>query len=224
MASPKLQLACAGVDRILNNHATPSQHTLALSTMSRRAVTLPLRLVSAPKQQPPQPWTCRRCLATQATSTTSTPSDSTSPPPPGYGDPRLPASERIDPATGRPTPLSEVDRLLKKPLRQLIPPQYLEHSTVEWLHENERAQRERTRVHRKIVGVVVSTGKMAKTVKVRVPTQRWEPKIGKVRRPTEKQTHAALVKLLIRYERHSISQTTPTTSSTTPTTPSSSAT
>ncbi|KAK0841980.1 hypothetical protein LTS02_016654 [Friedmanniomyces endolithicus] len=147
--------------------------------MSRRAVTLPLRLVSAPKQQPPQPWTCRRCLATQATSTTSTPSDSTSPPPPGYGDPRLPASERIDPATGRPTSLSEVDRLLKKPLRQLIPPQYLEHSTVEWLHENERAQRERTRVHRKIVGVVVSTGKMAKTVKVRVPTQRWEPKIGK---------------------------------------------
>ncbi|KAK0344917.1 hypothetical protein LTR91_022297 [Friedmanniomyces endolithicus] len=146
--------------------------------MSRRAVTLPLRLASAPKQQPQQ-WTCRRCLATQATSTTSTPSDSTSPPPPGYGDPRLPASARIDPATGRPTPLSEVDRLLKKPLRQLIPPQYLEHSTVEWLHENERAQREKTRVHRKIVGVVVSTGKMAKTVKVRVPTQRWEAKIGK---------------------------------------------
>ncbi|KAK5712578.1 hypothetical protein LTR17_017893 [Elasticomyces elasticus] len=140
--------------------------------MSRRAVTLPLRFASAATPQ----WVCRRCLATQTTNTTST---TASTPPPVYGDPRLPASQRIDPATGRPTPLAEVDRLLKKPLRQLIPPQYLEHSTVEWLHDNEKAQRDRTKPHRKIIGVVVSTGKMAKTVKVRVPTQRWEPKIGK---------------------------------------------
>lgn len=149
--------------------------------MSRRAVVLPLRLASAVKPQTPQ-WICRRCLATQATSTPSSSSGSaTAPPPPIYGDPRLPASERIDPASGRPTPLSEVNRLLKKPLPQLIPPQHLEHSTVEWLHDNEKAQRDRTRPHRKIVGVVVSTGKMAKTVKVRVPGQRWEPKIGKVK-------------------------------------------
>lgn len=33
--------------------------------------------------------------------------------------------------------------------------------------------------HKDIVGVVVSAGKMDKTVKVRVPGQRWEKKIGK---------------------------------------------
>ncbi|KAK3066304.1 hypothetical protein LTR53_017406 [Teratosphaeriaceae sp. CCFEE 6253] len=140
--------------------------------MSQRALSLPLRLASRATQSPS--WTCRRCLATQAANSTAAP-----PAPSVYVDPRLPASARIDPATGRPAPLSETDRLLKKALRQLIPPQYLEHSTVEWLNDNEKAQRDRTKAHKKIVGVVVNTGKMAKTVKVRVPGQRWEPKIGK---------------------------------------------
>lgn len=54
------------------------------------------------------------------------------------------------------------------------------------MHENEKAQRERVQGevaggHKKMVGVVVSAGKMDRTVKVRIPGQRWEGRIGKVR-------------------------------------------
>ncbi|KAK5129406.1 hypothetical protein LTR08_003293 [Meristemomyces frigidus] len=164
--------------------------------MSRRALTLPLRVASSavPKAQ----WVCRRCLATQAEATSSTAnppflspasdsplqrehtplstvSDST---PPSY-DASLPASQRIDPSTGRPYPLSKTDFNLKKPLGQVIPPQYLQHSTSALLHKQEQAQRAKVEGHRSLTGVVVSAGKMDKTVKVRIDGRRWEAKIGK---------------------------------------------
>ncbi|KAK5124546.1 hypothetical protein LTR85_001763 [Meristemomyces frigidus] len=94
-------------------------------------------------------------------------------------DPSLPASQRIDPATGRPYRLSRTDFLLKKGLPQYIPTQYLQHSTTELLPQDEKESRARTVGHREIVGVVVSAGKMDKTVKVRVAGQKWEKKIGK---------------------------------------------
>jgi small subunit ribosomal protein S17 len=59
--------------------------------------------------------------------------------------------------------------------------QYLQHSTSDALHTDEKVQREKAPpVTRRIVGVVVSAGRMHKTVKVRVPGQEWNRKIGKV--------------------------------------------
>lgn len=117
-------------------------------------------------------WVCRRCLATQ-TETSSTPI-----PPaaeaPDY-DPSLPASQR----TYR---LNKTDFNLKKPLKQRkINDQYLQHSTSDLLHDNEKKLREKTVPHKKVIGVVVSAGKMQKTVKVRVAGQEWNKRIGKVR-------------------------------------------
>ncbi|EME42655.1 hypothetical protein DOTSEDRAFT_89986 [Dothistroma septosporum NZE10] len=152
--------------------------------MSRPAFSLPIRVVSSSKSKGPQ-WVCRRCLATQAGSSTST----TPIPPanlpdrsvtstPAY-DPTLPASQRIGP-NGNPYRLTRRDFLLKKPLGQAkIPPAYLQHSTAEHLHINEKAQREQTVPHKDIVGVVVSHGKMDRTVKVRLGKQTWNPRIGK---------------------------------------------
>lgn len=169
------------------------RRTIYTITMSRRALTLPLRLAAPAKPQ----WVCKRCLATQVEATSST---NTAPPvpslhdnllqqnalnasssqPPQY-DPSLPASQRIDPATGRPYSLTKTDFYLKKGLPQNdFPIQYLQHSTSELLDPALKERREKTTPHRQIVGVVVSAGKMAKTVKVRVPGQRWEPRIGKV--------------------------------------------
>lgn len=95
-------------------------------------------------------------------------------------DPSLPAAQRTDPATGRPYRLSPTDFLLKKGLPHPIPTQLLQHSSSELLNPHEQEARARTVGHREIVGVVVSAGKMNKTVKVRVAGQRWEKKIGKV--------------------------------------------
>lgn len=44
----------------------------------------------------------------------------------------------------------------------------------------EKEQRAKTEEHREIVGVVVRSGKMDRTVTVRLPGQRWERKVGKV--------------------------------------------
>lgn len=72
--------------------------------------------------------------------------------------------------------------MLKKPLGQkAIPTAYLQHSKAEHLHINEKAQREQTVPHKQIIGVVVSHGKMDKTVKVRIGKQTWNQRIGKVR-------------------------------------------
>lgn len=157
--------------------------------MSRHALTLPLRLASSAAKPSPNQWICRRCLATateaqaqgvpdtllqQSTQTapSSEPQSTNT-----YGanyDPSLPASQRS-------YRLSKTDFHLKKPLPQKIPIQYLQHSTSDLLHHHEKEQRERAPgPHKEIVGVVVSAGKMDKTVKVRVPGQRWEARVGKV--------------------------------------------
>lgn len=146
-------------------------------TMNRRVIALPLRLASATRSQQTQ-WICRRCLATQAEPTPTAP-----PPQPSFAprtaaneaeyDPSLPSSQRT-------FKLSKSDKYLKRGLSHRIPPQYLAHSTSDLLPEHEKKQREELNEHRPIVGVVVSAGKMAKTVKVRVPGRRWEKRIGKV--------------------------------------------
>lgn len=97
-------------------------------------------------------------------------------------DPTIPFAQRIGP-NGQPYPLTKTDRVLKKVLKQpRIPVQYLQHSTSEILPESEKAQREQTVQHKKIIGVVVNSGKMDKTVTVRVGGQTWNKRIGKVGR------------------------------------------
>jgi ribosomal protein S17 len=50
----------------------------------------------------------------------------------------------------------------------------------EKLNGREREAALNAQKHADIVGVVVRTGRMDKTVSVRVPKQRWEPRIKKV--------------------------------------------
>lgn len=152
-------------------HHPPHRHLPP--TMSRRAVSLPIRsLSSANTLNTHIQWTCRRCMATSGSS-------------PQTYDPTLPFAQRIGP-DGQPYSLTKADRLLKKPLRQRIPAQYLQHSTSEILPEAEKEQREQTVQHKKVVGVVVSSGKMDKTVTVRVGGQTWNKRIGKVCRLSRK--------------------------------------
>ena len=125
------------------------------SPMAQRAFTIPIRALSRPHSRPVQ-WTCSRCLATQSTAVTSPSS-----PPPSLTK-------------------ANVKKALSKPLAHNIPIQYLQHSTSNALPPEEQAQRDKAEAHRKIVGVVVSSGRMLKTVKVRVPGQEWNKKIGKV--------------------------------------------
>ncbi|KAF2724205.1 nucleic acid-binding protein [Polychaeton citri CBS 116435] len=124
--------------------------------MSHRAITLPIRSLS--RQASQQQWVCRRCIATQAE---VTPSGSGAAPPPPFD------------------PIRKQQKILARPLAHAVPPQYLQHTTTDALNPREKAQRDHTEPHKEIVGVVVSAGKMDRTVKVRVPTRRWEPKIGK---------------------------------------------
>lgn len=141
--------------------------------MSRRALSLPVRtLSSANTTSTHTQWICRRCIATQAPPQADSPKT--------Y-DPTLPFAQRIGP-DGQPYALTKTDRLLKKVLKQRIPSQYLQHSTSELLPEVEKEHREQTVLHKKVVGVVVSSGKMDKTVTVRVGGQTWNKRIGKVRR------------------------------------------
>lgn len=78
--------------------------------------------------------------------------------------------------------MTKTDFLLKKPLNQpRIPQQYLTHSTADHLHEEEKKQRENTKAHKRIVGVVVRSGRMDKTVTVRIAGQQWNKRIKKVR-------------------------------------------
>lgn len=95
-------------------------------------------------------WICQRCLATQAQPSTV------------YQ--RLPTAD-----------------LLSRQLPQRkLPDQYLSHVNAETLPISEQEQWEKVAPHKKIVGVVVSHGKMDKTVRVRVAGQRWNNKIKKV--------------------------------------------
>lgn len=95
-------------------------------------------------------------------------------------DPALKYADRIGP-DGVPQILTPSERAFKKGLGHRIPLQYLQHSTSHLLPELEKEQRSKVEGHREIVGVVVSAGKMDKTVKVRVPKQVWNRRIRKVR-------------------------------------------
>lgn len=131
-------------------HATSIHNTIA-RTMSQRAFSLPIRTI-ATKAVKPQ-WICRRCLATQQSN--STPSEKYS--------------------KGR------TSELLSTQLQQKhLPPQVLSHVNAQSLPINEQEQWEKVEPHKKIVGVVVSHGKMDKTVRVRVAAQRWNQRIKKV--------------------------------------------
>lgn len=159
------------------HRTSPSPTT---STMSGRAVTLPIRGLSSSWQWSSQ-WVCRRCLATQAEGSESRPLVTPPTPLPEWYDPTLPAEKRVDP-DGNPYRLTRSDFLLKKPLNQpRIPRQYLAHSTAENLHEKEKAQREKnTQPHKPITGVVVRSGRMDKTVTVRIAGQKFNKQIKKV--------------------------------------------
>lgn len=118
--------------------------------MSRRIFTLPLRSL-APIQ--PQRVCQQRFLATQVPEVDLTRN---------YKD--LRPSE-----------------LLSEPLPQRkIPDQYLIHVNAEQLPIAEQEQWEKVTPHKKIVGVVVSHGKMDRTVKVKVAGQQFNRRIKKV--------------------------------------------
>ncbi|KAI7460347.1 glycosyl transferase, partial [Hortaea werneckii] len=156
--------------------------------MSQRTLTLPLRLASS--SRPQSQYICRRCLATQSTNTLpstgvfQTPWLPEGTPLPENYDPTLTFEKRTLSETGEDGKpqhyrLTKTDWYLKKGLPHAIPPQYLQHSTASHLAHEERLQREKTQEHREILGVVVSSGKMDRTVKVRLPGQRFERKVGK---------------------------------------------
>lgn len=157
--------------------------------MSQRTFTLPLRLASS--SRPQSQYVCRRCLATQSTNTHpstgvyQTPWLPEGTPLPENYDPSLPFEKRTLSETGEDGKpqhyrLTKTDWYLKKGLPHAIPPQYLQHSTASHLAHEERQQREKFQDHKEILGVVVSSGKMDRTVKVRLPGQRFERKVGKV--------------------------------------------
>ena len=127
-------------------------------SMAQRPFTLSLRALSGQRTRQAQ-WVCSRCLATQSTPLNA------------------PLQQHAS------TVNRSIEETLGTPLAHNIPIQHLQHSTSDVLHADEQAQREKAVVHKKIVGVVVSAGRMHKTVKVRVPGQDWNKKIGKVSTP-----------------------------------------
>lgn len=150
---------------------------------------LPIRSLPKASRNSSQ-WICRRCLAT--TTTTSPPSRYTPIPPlstrssPSSLPQKKDASEAefYDPflkSSERDYRLTKTDFYLKKPLPQEIPHQYLQHSESPLLHPSEQAARKKVEKHGSIVGVVVSTGKMDKTVRVQIPRKVWNRRIKKVR-------------------------------------------
>ena len=71
--------------------------------------------------------------------------------------------------------------MVTSPLGHFISPQMLQHVDPGVLPEHEREILLRgLRAHKEIVGVVVRTGRMDKTVTVRIPGQRWEKRLKKV--------------------------------------------
>ena len=141
--------------------ASKTRRTKHIHTMSARALSLPIRAFSRPQiAQQAERYTCRRCLhGTQAQAQEATPVQQTD------------AQTHLTPA-----PLG----LLKRVLPHSIRPQLLQHVDPERLHGREREAALNAQKHAEIVGVVVRTGRMEKTVSVRVPKQRWESRIKKV--------------------------------------------
>lgn len=164
----------------------PTATYLIASIMSQRTLRLPIRSLSSTPSRNGAQWVCRRCLATTAASNESPMSPSAvlqkkSPATAEAYDPTLPTSQRD-------YRLKKSDFYLKKPIPQRIPFQYLVNSTSPILPKEERLAREQAKLAHKpkrLVGVVVSSGKMDKTVKVRLPGQRWNKKIHKVKRRGE---------------------------------------
>lgn len=212
-----------------------SRLTNNIPNMSGRAFTLPIRAFSRPQiAQQAERYTCRRCLHTtqaQAQELTPVQIDAEAPIlPVPVSDPKTAA--KYNPALNaakRDYPLSQTDRLVKRILPHSIRPQLLQHVDPAVLHGRERDAALKSQKHHEIVGVVVRTGRMEKTVSVRVAGRRYEPRIGKVcsrlvllccgvLRLTQGRQHANITLS------KSTLQTTPTTSSTTPTTPSTKAT
>jgi len=165
-----------------------SRLTNKIPTMSARAFTLPIRAFSRPQiAQQAERYTCRRCLHT-----TQTQAQEVTPVQIDAEAPTLPASKpkakkaakyEYNPAlnvTQRDYPLSTTDRLVKRILPHSIRPQLLQHVDPAALHGRERDAALKTQKHHEIVGVVVRTGRMDKTVSVRVAGRRYEPRIGKV--------------------------------------------
>lgn len=152
------------------NVPAPSQpQSASTHTMSQRALALPLRTRILRPQ-----WVCRRCLTTEVE-----PASPFDPPPPAPASTPDKISERASATTTPPTRTPK-DRILSRALPHRIPDQYLQHSTSDDLPEEEQKARAQTTKHQDIRGVVVSTGLMDKTVRVRVPGRRWNGKVGKV--------------------------------------------
>lgn len=165
-----------------------SRDTCVSTDMSQRTFQLPLRTLARSRPNAASTrWVCCRCLATQVEQ--PSPNSNTIPLNADQASQRrTPKSaskaESYDPKVPyaqRDYSLSKSDYYLKRPLPQAIPPQYLQHSTSDLLHFTERAQREKVSPpHKPLVGVVVSAGKMDKTVKVRIPRMEWNGRIKKV--------------------------------------------
>lgn len=146
-----------------------------------RSSTVPLSVRSA--------WTCRRCMETMTAQTapvinlppTLSPQQlqSRSKPSPKEAqkaieyDPTLPANKRS-------YPLLKEHALLKKPLPHSLPGHYLMHASTSMLPRAERVQQDILDRPKSITGVVVSAGKMDKTVRVRVRRQMWNKRVKKV--------------------------------------------
>ncbi|KAK6420977.1 hypothetical protein LTR95_016875 [Oleoguttula sp. CCFEE 5521] len=157
-----------------------------IAVMSTPTFALPLRLLSRHRVQDKAQHICRRCLSLQSTQTTTP-----SPTPPNY-DVSLSFSARQ-------YPLTSTDRALKRPLpgTHHIRPQLLMHVDPTKLHSSDRARQEKNAAHKKIVGVVVRTGRMDKTVTVRIPGQRWDGRIKKhFSAPTQHLVHDPASSLL----------------------------
>ncbi|OQO11390.1 hypothetical protein B0A48_05646 [Cryoendolithus antarcticus] len=154
--------------------------------MSTPTFPIPLRLLSRHRVQDKAQHICRRCLSLQSTQPSTPPT-----PPPNY-NPSLAFSARQ-------YPLSPIDRALKRPLpgTHHIRPQLLMHVDPAKLHSSDRARQEKNASHKKILGVVVRTGRMDKTVTVRIPGQRWDGRIKKhFSAPTQHLVHDPASSLL----------------------------
>lgn len=160
-----------------------------IPTMSARVFTLPIRAFSRQQiGQQAERYTCRRCLhTTQAKAQDATPVqiDAEAPTIPATdlanaSSASIPGYNSALPASKRDYPLTKTDRMVKRILPHSIRPQLLQHVDPAKLHGRERETALKNQKHAQIVGVVVRTGRMDKTVSVRVAGRRYEPRIGKV--------------------------------------------
>lgn len=161
--------------------------------MSRPAYTLAFR--SGVRVQR-APWLCRRCLATQASSSSSR--DATVGLSPLSPDEITEASSELaalsSPTAQQPRPRWVGLKNLSQPLPHRLPPAYLRLCDPQALTPEEREHQKRVPASKTIRGVVVSAGKMDKTVKMRVAGQRWNKKIGKVRVDGHSSTRSCVAK------------------------------